>query len=306
MRRTCACAVSIARPSIGWWSSPTPHRAGAFPTCSTPPRRRASVPTSMPSSRCCDSCCRRWRSTRGTIVSRRWARCAPERLFIAPPSRVVIAEAAFGPAIDHLMLSRSEAWRRYQVAVPAIDEAVVSTPRGDATALGAGHAVDAARPPSDGRRVPRRPAGARRPRLTSVMATTITRCPACSPAGSGARCSWTGRASSRRTPRRSPSRKCSPATGDTSPAPMRSRLWVENRMADSLGGAAFAQAVAAEVDAGGDRPARELHGGTRDSPAEAAGGRSEARRRRRQRPGVGLAPAVGRGRCSAWCCSRPV
>ena len=61
---------------------------------------------------------------------------APERLFIAPPSRVVIADAAFGPAIDHLMLSRSEAWRRYQVAAPPSDEAVVSTPRGDATALG--------------------------------------------------------------------------------------------------------------------------------------------------------------------------
>jgi hypothetical protein len=61
---------------------------------------------------------------------------APERLFIAPPSRVVIADAAFGPAIDHLMLSRSEAWRRYRVAAPPSDEAVVSTPRGDATALG--------------------------------------------------------------------------------------------------------------------------------------------------------------------------
>jgi hypothetical protein len=61
---------------------------------------------------------------------------APERLFIAPPSRVVIADAAFGPAIDHLTLSRAEAWRRYRVAAPPSDEPVISSPRGDATALG--------------------------------------------------------------------------------------------------------------------------------------------------------------------------
>lgn len=61
---------------------------------------------------------------------------APERLFIAPPSRVVIADAAFGPAIDHLTLSRADAWRRYRVAAPPSDEPVISAPRGDATALG--------------------------------------------------------------------------------------------------------------------------------------------------------------------------
>ena len=61
---------------------------------------------------------------------------APERLFIAPPARVVIADAAFGPAMDVLMLSRSEAWRRYRMATPPSDEPVISTPRGDATALG--------------------------------------------------------------------------------------------------------------------------------------------------------------------------
>jgi PEGA domain len=61
---------------------------------------------------------------------------APERLFIAPPARVVIADAAFGPAIDHLTLSRSDAWRRFRVAAPPSDAPVVSTPRGDATALG--------------------------------------------------------------------------------------------------------------------------------------------------------------------------
>ena len=59
-----------------------------------------------------------------------------ERLFIVPPARVVIAETAFGSAIDHLQLSRSEAWERYQLAMPPSGGPVASTPRGDATALG--------------------------------------------------------------------------------------------------------------------------------------------------------------------------
>lgn len=61
---------------------------------------------------------------------------APERLFIVPPARVVIAEASFGSAIDQLQVSRSEAWQRYQLATPPGDGPVQSTPRGDATALG--------------------------------------------------------------------------------------------------------------------------------------------------------------------------
>jgi hypothetical protein len=60
----------------------------------------------------------------------------PERLFIVPPARVVIADAAFGAAIEHLQLPRDEAWRRYQLAMPPGDGPVQSTPRGDATALG--------------------------------------------------------------------------------------------------------------------------------------------------------------------------
>lgn len=60
---------------------------------------------------------------------------APERLFIVPPARVVIADAWFGPAVDHLELSRADAWQRYRIAAPPSDS-VVSTPRGDATALG--------------------------------------------------------------------------------------------------------------------------------------------------------------------------
>ncbi|MEZ5287032.1 MAG: hypothetical protein R2712_19945 [Vicinamibacterales bacterium] len=34
---------------------------------------------------------------------------APERLFVAPPAQVVIAEAGFGSAIQHLVLSREDA-----------------------------------------------------------------------------------------------------------------------------------------------------------------------------------------------------
>jgi hypothetical protein len=61
---------------------------------------------------------------------------APERLFIVPPARVVIGDAAFGGAIEHLQLSRAQAWQRYQLAMPPSDAPVASTPRGDATALG--------------------------------------------------------------------------------------------------------------------------------------------------------------------------
>lgn len=61
---------------------------------------------------------------------------AAERLFIVPPARVVIAEAAFGAAIDQLQVSRTDAWQRYQLAMPPGDGPVQSTPRGDATALG--------------------------------------------------------------------------------------------------------------------------------------------------------------------------
>jgi len=59
-----------------------------------------------------------------------------ERLFIVPPARVVIADAAFGSAIEHLQLSRADAWQRYQLAMPPADGPVRATPRGDATALG--------------------------------------------------------------------------------------------------------------------------------------------------------------------------
>ena len=60
----------------------------------------------------------------------------PERLFIVPPARVVIADAGFGSAIDHLQLTRAEAWQRYQLAMPPAEGFAVSTPRGDATGVG--------------------------------------------------------------------------------------------------------------------------------------------------------------------------
>jgi hypothetical protein len=60
----------------------------------------------------------------------------PERLFIVPPARVVIAEAAYGSAIDQLRLAREDAWQRYQLAMPPAEGLVTCTPRGDATALG--------------------------------------------------------------------------------------------------------------------------------------------------------------------------
>lgn len=61
---------------------------------------------------------------------------AAERLFVAPPARVIIADAWFGPAIDQLGLLRDEAWQRFRIAAPPSDQPVVSSPRGDATALG--------------------------------------------------------------------------------------------------------------------------------------------------------------------------
>lgn len=61
---------------------------------------------------------------------------APERLFVVAPARVVIADAWFGTAVDHLGLSREDAWQGYRIAAPPAEGPVVSTPRGDATSLG--------------------------------------------------------------------------------------------------------------------------------------------------------------------------
>ncbi len=61
---------------------------------------------------------------------------APERLFVTPPARVVVADVMLGPAVDQLSLSRPDAWRRYGVTSPPAEGPVVCSPRGDAMALG--------------------------------------------------------------------------------------------------------------------------------------------------------------------------
>ena len=219
MRRTCRCGGWIGRPSTAWSSSPAPHPAGACPNCSMP-RRQAGV---RPDIEAVVALLRQLLPAAALFSRNRQqalGTLGAERLFIVPPARVVIAEAAFGSAIDQLQLSRADAWQRYQLAMPPARGSRGQHATWRLYGAGPGGAFDAARPPPHGRRVPR---GAGRHsclRRASVMATTITRWPACSHAGCGARYSWTRTASSRRTPRRWPSRKCSPATGDTSPAPM--------------------------------------------------------------------------------------
>lgn len=61
---------------------------------------------------------------------------APERLFVLPAGRMVIADIMLGSALDQLTLEPSDAWRRYGVVTPAKIGPVVCTPRGDAMALG--------------------------------------------------------------------------------------------------------------------------------------------------------------------------
>ncbi|MCC7126802.1 MAG: PEGA domain-containing protein [Acidobacteria bacterium] len=61
---------------------------------------------------------------------------APERIFISSPARVVIADSAFGAALDLLQLSPVDAWQRYRVAAPSSIDPVTSTTRADATAVG--------------------------------------------------------------------------------------------------------------------------------------------------------------------------
>jgi hypothetical protein len=61
---------------------------------------------------------------------------APERLWVVAPSRVVIADAALGAAVDRLELSRADAWQRYRIAAPPSADPVKSHARGDVTAVG--------------------------------------------------------------------------------------------------------------------------------------------------------------------------
>lgn len=61
---------------------------------------------------------------------------APERLFVLPAGRMVVADIMLGSALDKLTLEPSDAWRRYGVVTPSKVGPVACTPRGDAMALG--------------------------------------------------------------------------------------------------------------------------------------------------------------------------
>lgn len=61
---------------------------------------------------------------------------APERLFVMPAGRMVVADIMLGSALDQLVLEPNDAWRRYGVVTPSKIGPVVCTPRGDALALG--------------------------------------------------------------------------------------------------------------------------------------------------------------------------
>jgi hypothetical protein len=61
---------------------------------------------------------------------------APERLFVLPAGRMVVADIMLGSALDQLTLEPNDAWRRYGVVSPSKIGPVVCTPRGDGLALG--------------------------------------------------------------------------------------------------------------------------------------------------------------------------
>lgn len=61
---------------------------------------------------------------------------APDRLFVTPTARLVIAEHAFGSAIEKLGLGRERLWREFRVAMPPSPGLPRATARADATALG--------------------------------------------------------------------------------------------------------------------------------------------------------------------------
>ena len=61
---------------------------------------------------------------------------AVERLIVTPQARLVIAEHAFGPALEKLRIGRDELWRDLRVAMPPSDEAPRSNQRADANAIG--------------------------------------------------------------------------------------------------------------------------------------------------------------------------
>jgi hypothetical protein len=61
---------------------------------------------------------------------------AVERLIVTPQARVVIAEHAFGPALEKLNLGRDKLWRELRVAMPPSAGLPRSNQRADANAIG--------------------------------------------------------------------------------------------------------------------------------------------------------------------------
>lgn len=61
---------------------------------------------------------------------------APERLIVTPQARLVIAEHAFGPALEKLNLGRDKLWRELRVTMPPSAGLPRSNQRADANAIG--------------------------------------------------------------------------------------------------------------------------------------------------------------------------
>jgi len=61
---------------------------------------------------------------------------AVERLIVTPQTRLVIAEHAFGPALEKLNLGRDRLWRELRIAMPASAGLPRANQRGDAHAIG--------------------------------------------------------------------------------------------------------------------------------------------------------------------------
>jgi hypothetical protein len=59
-----------------------------------------------------------------------------ERLIVTPQGRLVIAEHAFGPALEKLNLGRERLWRDYRICMAASAGLPRATPRSDAHAIG--------------------------------------------------------------------------------------------------------------------------------------------------------------------------
>ena len=61
---------------------------------------------------------------------------AVERLIVTPQTRLVIAEHAFGPALEKLNLGRDRLWRELRIAMPASAGLPRANQRADAHAIG--------------------------------------------------------------------------------------------------------------------------------------------------------------------------